>query len=82
MATTPSIRLPEVQIINGVAVTSSLVIADYFGKRHDNVIRSIQTLECSPEFTALNFEASNYLDNTGRSLPMFIIFKDGFGGQI
>lgn len=78
MATTPSTRLPEVQIINGIAVTSSLVIADYFGKRHTNVIRSIQTLECSPEFTELNFELSEYADPTGRKLPCYTITRDGF----
>ena len=33
---------------------------------------------CPEEFTALNFEVSNYLDQTGRSLPMYIIFRDGF----
>lgn len=78
MATTPSTRLPEVQIINGVAVTSSLVIADYFGKRHDNVIRSIQTLECSPEFNALNFEAVEYSDPKGEKRPCYTITRDGF----
>lgn len=78
MATTPSIRLPEIQIINGKTVTSSLVIADYFGKRHDNVIRSIQTLECSPEFNALNFEAVEYTDPKGEKRPCYTITRDGF----
>lgn len=60
--------------------TTSLEVAKIFGKRHDNVVRDIRSIidNCPKRFTALNFEASNYLDNTGRSLPMFIIFKDGF----
>ena len=78
MASTPNIRLPEIQVIDGIAVTSSLVIADYFGKRHDNVIRSIQTLECSPEFTALNFEAVEYSDPKGEKRPCYTITRDGF----
>lgn len=78
MASTPNIRLPEIQVIDGVAVTSSLVIADYFGKRHDNVIRCIQTLECSPEFNALNFEAVEYSDPKGEKRPCYTITRDGF----
>ena len=65
---------------NGRPATTSLEVAKIFGKRHDNVVRDIRSIidNCPEKFTALNFEASNYLDNTGRSLPMFIIFKDGF----
>jgi len=33
---------------------------------------------CPEEFTAHNFVVSNYMDNTGRSLAMYIIFRDGF----
>ena len=55
-------------------------VAHYFRKRHDNVVRDIRSImdNCPEEFTALNFEVSNYLDQTGRSLPMYIIFRDGF----
>ena len=30
------------------------------------------------DFTAANFGASEYLDSTGRSLPLFHITRDGF----
>lgn len=33
---------------------------------------------CPEKFTAHNFVVSNYLDETGRSLPMYIIYRDGF----
>lgn len=33
---------------------------------------------CPKKFTAHNFVVSNYLDETGRSLPMYIIYRDGF----
>ncbi|HMU67942.1 MAG TPA: Rha family transcriptional regulator, partial [Cellvibrionaceae bacterium] len=58
--------------------TNSLKVAEAFGKRHDNVLRNIKTLECSPEFTQLNFEVSEYQDTTGRTLTMWEMTKDGF----
>lgn len=39
---------------------SSLDVANHFEKLHYNVLRSIEALECSAEFRALNFEASSY----------------------
>lgn len=67
-----------VSITDQKAVTTSLIVAEVFGKRHDNVIRSISRLECSKEFTALNFEGSSYLDPTGRAMPMYNMTRDGF----
>lgn len=58
--------------------TSSLKVAEAFGKRHDNVLRNIKSLDCSPEFTELNFEVSEYRDATGRTLTMWEMTKDGF----
>ncbi|WP_172820552.1 Rha family transcriptional regulator, partial [Escherichia coli] len=69
---------PDVTIENGRAVTTSVAIAEFFGKRHDNVIQKIKLLDCSAEFTALNFKASEYTDSTGRKLPMYQITKNGF----
>ena len=57
--------------------TTSLQIADVFEKRHDNVLAKINELPFD-EFTALNFKASEYVDSTGRKLPMYKITKDGF----
>ena len=45
---------------NNTAFCSSLQIAHEFGKRHDNVIRDIQNLDCSEDFRLLNFEESSY----------------------
>ena len=33
--------------------TTSLKVAEAFGKRHDNVIAKLKALDCSPEFNAL-----------------------------
>ncbi|EDS5484521.1 hypothetical protein JHG98_001169 [Salmonella enterica] len=78
MTTIPAIVQPEITIINGQAVTSSLAVADYFTKRHDDVLKKIRVLECSPEFTARNFAVSEYTDATGRKLPCYQITRDGF----
>ncbi|HEL8025952.1 TPA: Rha family transcriptional regulator [Escherichia coli] len=78
MATIPTLSHPDVIIENGRAVTTSVAVAEYFGKRHDNVIQKIKLLDCSAEFTALNFKVSEYNDTTGRKLPMYQITKNGF----
>ena len=72
--------VPSVSLPDGRPATTSREVAHYFRKRHDNVVRDIRSImdNCPEEFTALNFEVSNYLDQTGRSLPMYIIFRDGF----
>ncbi|HHQ4449337.1 Rha family phage regulatory protein [Aeromonas hydrophila] len=78
MATVPTPLTPVVRVIDGQAVTTSLDLAAYFGKRHDDVIRKIRSLECSLEFTARNFTVSAYDDPTGRSLPCYLLTRDGF----
>ncbi|WP_252120399.1 Rha family phage regulatory protein [Symbiopectobacterium purcellii] len=73
-----ALATPKVTIHNGKAVTTSKDVADYFTKRHDNVLRAIDNLECSPKFNALNFEAVDYTDPKGEKRPMFEMTKDGF----
>ena len=67
-----------VTIKNGKPCTSSRMIAGKFGKRHDNVLRAIESLDCSPNFTALNFEGVDYIDQKGELRPEYIITRDGF----
>ena len=43
-------RIDLVEAKNGQAVTSSLVVADYFHKEHGKVLRAINQLECSINF--------------------------------
>ncbi|HEI1514016.1 TPA: Rha family transcriptional regulator [Escherichia coli] len=78
MTTLPTISQPEIAIVDGQAVTSSLAVADFFSKRHDDVLKKIRTLECSASFTARNFSVSDYTDCTGRKLPCYQITRDGF----
>jgi len=67
-----------VTITDQKAVTTSQIIAEAFEKHHKNILRDIERLECSNEFTELNFEPSSYKDSTGRILPCYNITRDGF----
>ncbi len=67
-----------VQIINNQAKTTSNIIAETFGKRHDNVIRAIESLEIPENFGALNFEVVEYTDAKGELRKAYEITRDGF----
>ena len=67
-----------VTLDHGEVWTTSLLIAEKFGKRHADVLRAIEKLECSTGFTERNFALSEYTDQTGRTLPMYRISRDGF----
>ncbi|EKF2843546.1 TPA: Rha family transcriptional regulator [Escherichia coli] len=78
MATIPALSHPDVTIENGRAVTTSIAIAEFFGKRHERVLDKIRNLDCSAKFTEHNFVSSEYTDSTSRKLPMYQITKNGF----
>ena len=67
-----------VSLANGRVTTSSLIVAQHFNKRHANVLRAIQNLECSENFTQLNFELSEYKDDSSKTNKYYIITKDCF----
>ncbi len=67
-----------VKITRKRPITTSVLVAEKFGKKHKNVLQAIEKLECSTEFTGLNFQPSEYQDPTGRILPMYEMTKDGF----
>ena len=73
--------LPQVEIIDDVAVTTSLAVAEYFGKRHDQVLESIRNArsQVSDFFRDQNFLESKYAPNGQmRSYPMYYLTKNGF----
>ena len=45
-----------VSVDSGNVFTTSRTVAELFGKRHGNVLRDIENLDCSDEFKRLNFE--------------------------
>ncbi len=67
-----------VKITRKRPITTSVLVAEKFGKKHKSVLRAIENLECSAKFTGRNFALSKYQDSTGRTLPMFEMTKDGF----
>jgi Rha family phage regulatory protein len=69
---------PVVHVYRNQVTTSSLDVADYFGKQHKSVLRAIQNLECSEEFRRLNFAPSSYVNEQNKKQPCFEITKDGF----
>jgi|GEM_PF-5441207 len=62
----------------GRIFTTSLDVANFFDKKHKDVLRAIYNLECSAEFTERNLAPSEYKDPTGRMLPMVEMTRDGF----
>lgn len=63
----------------GTDVTTSLIVAEVFGRRHDNVLRDIETLSCSESFRLLNFEDTPYTHSqNGQTYKMYTMSKDGF----
>jgi Rha family phage regulatory protein len=62
---------------NGIPVVSSRDVAKLFNKEHKNVLRDIDKLDCSPEFTRLNFEPCTYRNQKNVSQREYIMTKDG-----
>lgn len=58
--------------------TDSLKVAQAFGKRHTNILRAIENLDCAKSFSALNYELANYTDEQGKSRPMYEMTQDGW----
>lgn len=50
---------------DGEPVTDTFQISKAFGKRHQHVIRAIENLQCSPEFSTAHFWASEKINELG-----------------
>jgi Rha family phage regulatory protein len=59
-------------------ITDSRVVVKHLGKRHDNVLRAFDKLECSQEFDRLNFEVVEEADAKGEMRRSLNMTKDGF----
>lgn len=71
---------PSVEIINGNVRTTSLKVAEHFGKQHKNVLRAINNLECSDDFARRNFEQCSRINElaNGKPEPYYVMSRDGF----
>lgn len=65
---------------NDLALTTSLLVAEKFGKEHSKVIRTIESLVLGEaNFGLANyFEKSSYVDSQNKPRPMYIMNRDGF----
>ncbi|WP_426698102.1 Rha family transcriptional regulator [Aeromonas hydrophila] len=71
-----------ISLQQGQPVTTSLKVAELFGKRHDDVLKKIRNLECSAEFNLRNFAEVSYevvQPNGGKAnYKAYEMTKDGF----
>lgn len=76
----PAVDIPSIPLIvrDGSVRVTSRFVAEEFGKRHDNVLRDIDRLECSPAFRLLNFEEISAVDAMNRPQRSFEMTRDGF----
>lgn len=64
---------------NNQLITDSLIVAETFGKRHDDVLKSIRNLDCSEEFSLRNFAETPYRHpQNGQTYSKYLITQDGF----
>ena len=61
----------EVLALNTDQMMSSLEIAKLTGKRHDNVMRDINSLILEEAISPLNYELSDYVSDRGKTYPMY-----------
>ena len=82
MSSTDLIPAHAVTLHDGHARTTSLLVAQTFGRAHKNVLRDIARLDCSPEYHRLNFEPMIREEPIGkgatRQFRYYDITKDGF----
>ncbi len=62
----------------GNSVTTSLLVAEKFKKRHSDVLRAIDNLNCSPEFRKRNFAFVEYQGLGAMRGRTCYMNKDGF----
>lgn len=62
---------------NGEIFTTSLLVAEKFGKQHKNVIQKIENLS-EEVFTRLKIQPSYYIDDSGKSNKIYELNRDAF----
>lgn len=68
----------DIQNKDGVAVVSSRVVADDFGKRHSDVLEKIDELIKTENSVLTMFTASSYKAGTGKRYKEYLMNRDGF----
>lgn len=73
--------LVTIDSTRNIPMTTSLKVAEVFGKMHKNVLRDIEALDCSEEFRRLNFELTEFEVQAGpvkRMSKVYLMTRDGF----
>ncbi|KAF0234081.1 MAG: phage regulatory protein Rha [Desulfovibrionaceae bacterium] len=74
--------LPDLSLVQGHPRASSLAISNHFGKRHDNVLRLVKSLDVPEDWRLLNFEETSVevsQPNGGtRTETAILMTRDGF----
>lgn len=63
---------------NEQALTTSLKVAEYFEKRHDRLIQTIEEQYGDLHEFVEMFHKTTYADSYGRRQPMYLMNRDGF----
>ena len=68
---------------NGIPATTSVLVADVFGKRHDNVLQAIRTLVSmiqvvDPAWAEAHFIPSFFRMPDSRMMPMYVLTEMAF----
>lgn len=69
---------PELSSDNGQITTTSIQVAQHFGKEHRSVLLAIRRLECSSEFTLHNFVQCSRPGSNNKPEPYVRMTRDGF----
>ena len=67
-----------VEVNNEQVVTTSIMVAESFGKRHDHVLQDIKNLTTENSGVKNMFEKTTYTNSRNREYPMYLINRDGF----
>ncbi|WP_180881883.1 MULTISPECIES: Rha family transcriptional regulator [unclassified Brucella] len=69
---------PIVSVKDGKVFANSRDVAEFFGKRHDNVLRDIRNLDMPSDLRVSMFRPTVLHDKYGRELDAFDMTRDGF----
>lgn len=65
-------------LVTNELMTTSKIISEQFGKTHANVVRAIDSLNCSPGFKTRNFVPFEFINIKGVPYQGFHVTRDGF----
>jgi len=71
-------KMQLVEVHGDRLTTTSLVIAEAFGRTHKNVLRSVRSLRDDGTIGRLEFEPPSYVNQQGKEQPLYILSERAF----